>query len=468
MSFTPDQLARGMPVQLIDPTTGQPVSYSNSASTLSKSQGASICDWQKNGTLTLSAGTAATAALDTTVLLFGKPTLKCVFSTAASDTFIATFTLTNPARLKNIKNIQIPILFTNNNASANGNIGSSSAPFQVWLGTSNSKSIRIQCDFSNLQPGVWTTLAFSRNAVSVITNAISELDASGVTVTTVKIVQATNNTAANSYPVWVGEIQADASVSKGYVSIVMDGIYSSQYTDLFPLLTQYGLKSALALTTYDVGGVGRMTLAQIQEMKNAGHVPISHTYDSSKSGGYGNATDWPTAADITDDLRSQWAYFDTQGWDEGIGFGVWGFSYGFVSTLSLARQQLVAAALRAGGMQAMRKSVPYNGEATAGCLIPLHRMPVDPLVLSGAIQITSTHTFADVITCIDQAILTGSWAIITVHRSVTSSPGSLEMLKAYFDTWFSYLAGRVTDGSAVVDTFPNVCNKFFKPDALGI
>ncbi|MES2218372.1 MAG: hypothetical protein V4501_08165 [Pseudomonadota bacterium] len=463
--LTSDQLVRGMPVQLIDPATGQPVSYSNSASALSKAAGASICDWQKNGTLTLSAGTAATAALDTSVLLFGKPTLKCVFSSAASDTYIATFTLTNPARLKDIKNIQIPILFTNN-ASGNGNIGSSSAPFQIWLGTSNSKSIRIQCDFSNLQPGVWTTLAFSRNAVSVITNAISELDASGVTVTTVKIVQATNNTAANSYPVWVGEIIADAKINKGYVTLVMDGEYSSQYTDLFPLLTTYGLKSSLAITTADIGGVGRMTLAQIQEMKNAGHEPISHTYDSSKSGGYGNATDWPTAADITDDLRSQWAYFDTQGWDDGIGYGVWGFSYGFVSSNTLARQNLVASALRAGGMQAMRKSVPYNGEATAGCLIPLHKMPVDPFVLSGAIQITSTHSFADVITCIDQAEATGSWAIITAHRSVTSSPGSLEMTKANFETWMSYANGRVNQGTLVVDTFSKVFNKFFKPEAL--
>ncbi|MES2207289.1 MAG: hypothetical protein V4525_10930 [Pseudomonadota bacterium] len=416
--------------------------------------GYKICDWQNNGTLALSAGVGASAALDPTVQLFGKPTLKCVFSSAASDTFVATYTLANSIRLRNIKNIQIPLLFTNN-ASGNGNIGSVTTPFQVWLHTSLGHDIRCQIIFDNLQPGVFTTLSLARASASITSTAVSELDSAGVTVTSVKVVQGTNNASANSYPVWLGEIRADAKLNKGYVTIINDGVYSSQYDILFPMMQKYGIKSSLAIPALDIGTAGRMSLAQINEMNKAGHKPISHTNNSIKTGGYGNATDWPTGADITDDVRAQWDLFDTQGWE--TGYGVWGFSYGFASALSLARQQLVASALKAGGMQFMRKSVPYNGETGATALIPLCDMPLDPLVLSGALQITNTHTPADFYACVDQAEATGMWSIITVHRAVASSPGALEMTSANFDLCYKYLADRVSEGGVINESFSDVC-----------
>lgn len=418
--------------------------------------GTPICDWQTaTGALTLSAGTAAAAAVDTSVTLFGKPTLKCTFSSAASDTYIATFTPTNPLRLRDIKTIQVPILFTSN-ASGNGNVGSGVAPFQVWIGTSNSKSIRLMCYFSNLQAGAWTTLSFGRTSQSVSNHAISEMDAAGVTVTTIKIVQATNNTAANSNPVWVGEIRADTAAPKGRVSIVMDGEYSSQYSILFPMLKALGLRTSLALTHADIGAPGRMTEAQIDEMYSAGHECIHHTYDSTKTSGYGggasSATDWPTAADIGEDIRATWDYFRTKGWTRGIGYGVWGYNYGFNGTQTQVRQNLVAAGLRAGGLQAIRKSAPYNG-TLAGDLIPLRGVPVDPFVLTGASQITNTTTPAEVQSMVDQAEATAQWAIVTIHRAVASAPSSLEMTTADFQTWLTYLAGRVAAGGVVCAPF---------------
>ena len=435
-----------------------------------KNFGASVCDWQTStGALTLSAGTGATAALDTSVQLFGKPTLKCTFSSAASDTFIATFTPTSPVRLRDIKTLQIPILFTNNQ-TANGGIGANATPLQVWLGTSNGKSIRAQCRFEYLQSGAWTTLSFSRATAYITNNTLSELDAAGVTITTIKIVQATNATAANSNPVWIGEIRADTALDKGRVSIVMDGEYQSQYDTLFPLMKANNLRSSLAIVTSQIGVTGAlpcMSVAQINEMYKAGHEVINHTYEAApgtgatKTGGYGNATQWPAASDIAEDIRAQWAFMKSQGWTRGVGYGVWGYTYGFDPALSVARQAIVSAGLKNAGVQAMRKSTGYAGETTGGVIPPLCNVPVDPLVIGGAIQISSTNTAADVKAVIDQAEATGQWCIITVHRA-SETPSGLEMTPANFADWMTYLKQRVDAGGVICAPFGETYNELFK------
>jgi len=423
-----------------------------------KNIGASVCDWQATaGSISLSAGTGAACALDSTVTLYGKPAVKCTFSTAASDTFIATFTLTNPVRLRDVQTIQVPILFTSN-LTSNG----IAAPFQVWLQTSNSKSIRMQLYFQYYQSGVWNTWSFNRSSASVITNTMAELDAAGVTITSVKIVAITNATAANSNPIWVGEITADARAEKGRVSIVMDGEYTSQYTKIFPLLKQYGFRASLAITNSEIGLAGHMNEVQLGEMNDAGNELIHHTFNASKAGGYGNATDWPAAADISEDMRAQWAYFAAKGWTRGIGYCVWGFTYGFNGTYTQARQDLVAAGLKNGGAIAVRKSGPYNSEASAGAmLVPMVKAPVNPLVVDGAIQITSTHTAQDIKNIIDTAERTGQWAIITVHRAVDASPGSLEMLTSDFAGWMAYLAQRSVAGGVIVEPFGEAYNAIY-------
>lgn len=420
--------------------------------------GASVCDWQASGgalTTTGSTGTAFAFALDTAVTLFGKPTVKCTFqSDATAQTFIGTWTPTNPIRLRDVKVIHIPILFTSNyNAGGVGN------PFQVWLGTSSGKSIRVGLTWANSttnpavgSAGVWHTYSIARGAACISgTGTMTDLDTASETITTIKIVQATTGATANTNPVWVGEIRADCKRTPGRVTICMDGEYSSQYSIIHPLLAANGLKASLAITNSDIGGSGRMTAAQISELYAYGHECIHHTYDATKSNGYVNATDWPTALTIAEDIRAQWAYFTTQGWTRGIGFGVWGFAQAFESAQTVARQQLVRDGLRNGGLVAVRRSVPYNeSNKHLQCVT---RMPVDPLVIVGAIQATSSNTAADLQAAIDAAEQTGQWAIITLHRAVASAPGTLEILTSELSSAITYLAGRVAAGGVVVQPF---------------
>jgi hypothetical protein len=245
------------------------------------------------------------------------------------------------------------------------------------------------------------------------------------------------------------------------VSIVMDGEYSSQYSMIHPMLARSGIRASFAITNSDIGQSGRMTAAQLDEMYGYGHEMIHHTFDATKSGGYMNATDWPSALAISEDVRSQWAYFRTRGWYRGIGFGVWSFTSPFDSSYAQSRQNLVRDAVRNGGLTAIRRSVPYN--ETGKHLVPISRMPIDPLVIVGGCQITNTDTAAVVRGVIDAAEATGQWAIITVHRAVADSatPGPLEMRESAMREWIEYAAARQSAGGIIVAPFGETYSQLF-------
>lgn len=429
--------------------------------------GALLCDWGSGGTLSTSGstGTGYAFALDPSVLINGKPAVKCTFpSDATAQTFIGIWTPANPIRLRDVQAIHIPIIYTSSNGA--GGVGN---PLQLWLQTSSGKSLRMKMDFANgatASPigsaGVAHTYSIARGAAAISgTGTFADLDTASETITSLRIVQATTGATANANPIWVGEIRADARRERGRVSIVLDGEYSSQYSMIHPMLARNGIRASFALTNSDIAQSGRMTAAQLDEMYAYGHEMINHTFDATKSGGYMNATDWPTALSISEDIRAQLAYFRARGWYRGIGYGVWGFTSPFDSTYTQARQNTVRDGVRNGGLSAIRRSVPYN--ETGKHLIPIARMPIDPLVVTGAIQITSTDNAATVKAVIDAAETTGQWAIITIHRAVADSatPGPLEMRESAMREWIDYAAARQAAGGIFVAPFGETFSQLF-------
>lgn len=410
-----------------------------------RSEGAVICDWQAaSGTLSMNSanGGGESIALDQNCLINGLPAAKCTFSTAASAVYVAKFILTKPIWLGYFKSLQIPVRFTSSDSSYG--VGVTATPFEVWLQTATGKIVKFKMDFTNYRPNTWRVFSANRStafAFSGGATAITDLD--GENVTELRIVQSTVTASANA-PVWIGPITSGAR-RQGLVSIVMDGCYDSQWNYLRPLLNQYGLRASLALTNGQIGTASYLTEAQIQQMYDEGHEPIHHTFASAtKTGGYANATQWPTAADITADVQAQWAYLRSKGWTRGIGHAVWGYTYGFAASVAEARQAIVNAGLQAAGLKSMRKSVPFGT-----CLTPHARAGLlDPLVIDGAVQVTSTDSATTVNAIVDRAEALGEWAIITIHRAVLDAavPGSLEMKVGEFDTVFSYIAGRVRGG----------------------
>lgn len=422
-------------------------------------KGTLICNWAAGALSMVSANAGEGVALDSAASIDGYVAIKCSFSNAASATYIAKFIPNEPFWIGNFKTLQIPLMFSSNNAAAA--IGQSANKFQIWLQTASAKQLRLQLDIDLHRPNAWFCASINKDASSSVIafggGATSLADFNGETITEIRVVQVTNANSPTT-TVWIGPLRQGVR-GRGRISIVMDGQYISQYLYLRPLLNQYGLRASLALVTENIGfNANYMTEAHIDQMYREGHECIHHTYSRTKSNGYGNATDWPTATDIANDIQAQFAKFQAKGWTRGIGCGVWGYAYGYAAANSDARQALVTEGLIKGGIKSMRKSVPRDTLLTTG------NWPsaVDPLVIDGGIQITNTNTPADVQAVIDRAEAYGEWGIITVHRSVLDSltPASLEMKNADMDTWMSYLAGRIRLGGLDNVTFSEGCRLY--------
>jgi hypothetical protein len=425
-----------------------------------RAAGGIFCDWQSaTGTLSMvSVDPGDDIALDATVTLDGFAVPKCTFSNAASGTYIAKFVFTNPVSLASYATMQVPIKNTCNETASG--VGLSTATFGVWLYPSGGGTIRLQCDFANVPPGAWHVFTFGRESPAGLVQFAGTTAATWdildtQTISEVRFVQGTIAASVN-YPVWVGPLRVDAR-ALAHVSICMDGEYSSQYEILRPLLDRYGFKASLAITNSDIGGAGRMNAAQIDEMYAEGHECIHHVYDATKSNGYANATDWPSAAVISADIRAQWAYFRAKGWTRGIGKIVNSYTNPFDKTVAQARQKLVYEAMRAAGVECSRASTGlYTAQMSLGY------GGVRPFHLRGAVQISNTHTAADIIATITQAETNGEWAIVTAHRAVAASPGSLEMTTANFATWLDYLGERVQRGAIACAPLGEVYDRHWK------
>lgn len=410
----------------------------------SRFAGAVACDWSAElGALTLASANANEAiALDTAVLCNGKPTVKCTFSDGVSTTYIGRYTPTNPISFANFTSIEIPIRISCNESSTN--VANGANPFGIWLKAASGKQARLRFDSSGTYPGGWQLLKFTRSETGTVVffNGASDwqwLDTE--TITAIDFVNAGPATGALTAPVWVGPIVVNAR-SRGVVSIRMDGEYESQYTMIKPLLDAAGLKASLAIVHQNIGTGSKMTAAQITEMVNAGSEAIHHTYSSSKVNGYGNATDWPTAVSITNDINLGWANMRANGWLSGIGKMVEGYTGGyFNSSATLARQRLHLAAFQAAGVDVL---FTINSGSKTNNSTGRKYQEFTPGFVRSSLSITSATTPAQVITAIDQAEANGEWLILTMHEAVLDSatPAGNQMKVSDFATWISYLGTR--------------------------
>lgn len=426
-----------------------------------ESSGNPVCDWLNNGALSLVSANGGSEAVEYDSAL---GMVKC--TQGASGTYIAQFIFTNPVYLAQMQSLQIPVRFEDNSAGA---FTGSSNSLQIWIwdDATGTRQWRTGATLRALDAGELrgnathvismapgtATQGWTFGGTSTPTNT-SEMDS--YTINRIRIVFVNTVSGAKC---WLGPITANAR-SASCVSIVMDGQYSSQHNYILPMLEAQGLRCSMALQHNQIGQSGRMTDAKLDRAYLAGHEFIHHTYDATKTNGYNNATDWPTQDSIVADLNAGAAYLATKGWTRGAGYAVHGGALNnYASSVSLARQNIVTAAFQAAGIKAVRR-----GAVAAGHLQRLQNVArpqyVDPYTLTGAVQITSTTTAADLTDIFTRVKTRGEWAIITVHRSVLSAPGSLEMLNSDFATWIGSLGTDVRRGEIEVRPFGEACRVF--------
>lgn len=430
-----------------------------------RNAGGVVCDWSANyGALALTSANAGgeAIAIDPTVKFNGMDSVKLSFtSTAGATTYTATYTPTNPISLLNFKSLLLPIKVSSTNLVAN------TSPIQVWLGLNASKSVRLRLDCTGVTPDGYSIFSWTRDnstiSVSFASGATgwADLDASPVILITVVV---TCSAAANGTPVWLGPLVANQT-AKGIVSCRMDGEYDNQYTLLKPLFDAAGIKCSLALIHQAVDTAGRMTTAQLTDMLTDGHEAIHHTYSNTKINGYANATDWPTAVSITDDINAGWANIRAKGWSQtGIGKCVEAYSGNYSSaTTAVARQRLIKSALNAAGVETLLTVSTTNNGAMQ---MPAGRefQEFAPAHVRCALSITSTTTPAQVIAAIDHAEQYGEWLVLLMHNAVPDSqtPTGNAMKVSDYAAWIDYLAGRVAAGAIYSETVSRAFDRLYK------
>lgn len=418
-----------------NPVTGRVKFSTGRMDDFTRRRGAVVVDWSAAfGSLTLpTGGTAAACALDTGALFDGKPTVKCTFSTTAADTYVGRYTLTNPVSFKNFKNIVIPIRITASDAV--GTVATSANPFGVWLKTAGGKQYRLRLVCDGVGPNGWSYLSFNRTESAYLMTfsggAVALTDLDTELITTIDLVHiAGAGIVSNAYPVWLGPILRDA-VASPVVTLRFDGQYSSLYSRAFPILRKYGLVASLMLQHSNIGGAGRMTTAQIDEMYDYGCEVGLHCYDAKTSQGYASAVDWATGAAITDDITAGWAAQRANGWYRGLGTLCEGFTGAyFAGSTTLARQTLIRAALNAAGVDVMcGYHSTYRGKNQLGATV---RTPF----IRATETLASATVAADVVAQINQVAASGEWLIIMAHDVVADSatPTGNQIKESDFDT----------------------------------
>jgi len=408
------------------------------------------------GTLTKpTGGTASAIELDSTVTFRGLPTVKCTFSTTAADVYVGRFALTNPVSFKDFFNLVIPIKITA--VDAVGGVATYGNPIGVWLKTAGGKQYRLRLVADGTSPDGWAYFSFNRQETEYLITfsggAVSMADLDTELISTIDIVHAAPaGVVSAGNPIWFGPILRDTSTYP-IATLRFDGQYLSQYTLAFPILQEYGLRASLFLQHSLIGAGGRMTKAQITEMYSAGCEVSMHTFDSSKTNGYANATNWPTAASITDDIVSGWRAQAAEGWTAGRGVLCEAFSGNyFGGATTVARQRLVKAGIDAAGVDVFcNYSSTYRGKNQTGATERARMVRATETLAAGT-------TAAAVVAQIDQVAQSNEWMVIMCHEFVADSvtPSGNQIRISDFETICAAIASSGVKNLCLADAYSQI------------
>lgn len=328
-----------------------------------------VCDWSADlGVLLITAGTG-TAALDSSVMIDGRPALRYTPG-AATETGVARYTLTTPCRIQDIRSIQIPVRHTAQVGTTVSGTGNATANIQIWLITSANKQFRLYLRDAGVIAGgdtvyTWSprettdTYVLSGGAVWMQADGSALCSAENETVTQFQVVHFSSVQSA-AFPIWLGPVYVNRRASHGVVSLRFDKCTASQYSIAWPIMKQYGVRATLALLSNAINTPGYLTTAQIDEMVAGGCDVALHTHTTTKTNGYANATDWPSADLIAQDITAGVKILRTSGWRWAQGLLIEGFTGGY-TTGDIVRQRLIRSAFNNTGMPVLSTMQGVSG-----------------------------------------------------------------------------------------------------------
>jgi len=257
-------------------------------------------------------------------------------------------------------------------------------------------------------------------------------------------VQNGNNTteAADNY-FWIGDILPDYK-STPAAMIGFDGGYISQYTHVLPLLQKYNIQATFYISKYLLGTAGRMTLAQVKALSDAGHRIALHSY--SKDLNANNPSTFPTAASITAEIEGFMAWAGSNGLNYLSDHICIAISSPFETPSDLAYTQRAWLGYANGGIKPVRHgNDAYNPSRTYS-----RSLVKGPNLLTRIIR--STSTLPDLMYMLDAAEMCGTVASVYGHTCVTSGPASNDCTVALLDAYLAEVAKRRGHGRLVTIT----------------
>lgn len=403
--------------------------------------GRPVVSWN-DGVLTM--GTSNPGESVEKVTIDGQTWIKITPSTLPEVPTVVRWTANTPFWLGDLKSLSWRMMHQDMSPTqiVSGKVAFWMFPTGLVDAQSNRLAVRIGAVMDKQWPGRVYVESFGMdgfiNAAQPVTDlAYAEIDR-------IDIVLTSGTSSAAKAPILIGPMVADRR-GKGALAIRLDGCFASQ-SIILAMLERYGLRATLALTDFYVGTAGRLTEAQIQRAYDYGHDVGGHTAGN-KSQGWDSVGDYPDAASIIADRNLDTAYRLARGWTRGIGHWCHGYTNALVNTVPNERQIMVRDALIAAGAKTITVGGRYLA-ATGGVghLFPYADPDADWLSITGGVMFTNTDTLQQCYDLVDASIDRGQLAVGVGHRSVRSSPGSLEMTHSQWAALIEYAADRQQAG----------------------
>jgi len=204
------------------------------------------------------------------------------------------------------------------------------------------------------------------------------------------------------------------------VALTFDDGYQSDYTEVFPVLSEQGMTATSFLNTGFIGYFYALQPPQMDEMYGAGWEFGNHTANH-----YG-LTEIPPEGWLSD-LTAADDWLQEAGYLRGR--QLLAFPYGEFATVD---RQTIDAEVRAAGIAAARTVYSYPLETGSG--------RINPLRYPATVELRTDTTLAEAKGAIDDAIRFGHSVVIYGHEIVAGPPGPYKWNRDDFAALIDYLA----------------------------
>lgn len=206
------------------------------------------------------------------------------------------------------------------------------------------------------------------------------------------------------------------------VVINFDDGYKSDYTEVFPVMSNHGMIATSFVNTDYIGYLFALDLPQMDQMYGAGWEFGNHS---------------ATHYGLTEISPAEWLANLTAAdqWLQGEGYlrgrHLLSFPYGEFATLD---RQTIDDEIRAAGIVAARTAISYPLETGSG--------RINPLRYPATVKLGSDTSLAAAKNEIDKAIRLGHSVVISAHEIVDGPPGSYKWNRDDFTVLINYLAQK--------------------------